>query len=238
LLHKRGIDLEPLTLDVGDYILTPDICVERKSISDLIGSLNTGRLYKQAEAMGRHYKKPILLIEQEQLKGMGSFRSKNDLTQVMPKLQVLTMNFPNLRLIWSPGAHYTSEVFQELKKGKAQPSPDEAMAIQKEAVGEHISTKYSPIPHSFISRMPGIDSRNVYSILNRFNSLQELANAPEKELEETLENSHTAAVLYAGIHSETLTSDTDAATSSKLKSVKALVGKQKKLNFRVRGKGN
>ena len=29
---------------VGDYILTPDICVERKSISDLIGSLNSGRL--------------------------------------------------------------------------------------------------------------------------------------------------------------------------------------------------
>ncbi len=29
--------LEPVTLEVGDYILTPDICVERKSISDLIG---------------------------------------------------------------------------------------------------------------------------------------------------------------------------------------------------------
>jgi ERCC4-type nuclease len=29
--------VEPITLEVGDYILTPDICVERKSISDLIG---------------------------------------------------------------------------------------------------------------------------------------------------------------------------------------------------------
>ena len=29
---------------VGDYILTPDMCVERKSVSDLIGSLNNGRL--------------------------------------------------------------------------------------------------------------------------------------------------------------------------------------------------
>jgi len=72
LVHKRGIDLEPITLDVGDYILTPEICVERKSISDLIGSLNSGRLYKQAEAMGRHYKKPVLLIEQEQSNSVGS----------------------------------------------------------------------------------------------------------------------------------------------------------------------
>ncbi|XP_022786619.1 DNA repair endonuclease XPF-like isoform X3 [Stylophora pistillata] len=44
LIHRRGIDVEPVTLEVGDYILTPDICVERKSVSDLIGSLNSGRL--------------------------------------------------------------------------------------------------------------------------------------------------------------------------------------------------
>jgi len=48
---------------VGDYILTPDICVERKSVSDLIGSLNNGRLYNQAVAMCRHYVRPLLLIE-------------------------------------------------------------------------------------------------------------------------------------------------------------------------------
>ena len=78
LLHKRSIEIDPLTLEVsststslalftcvksiasskcsvvcvdmcialqvGDYILTPDVCVERKSVSDLIGSLNSGRL--------------------------------------------------------------------------------------------------------------------------------------------------------------------------------------------------
>ena len=48
---------------MGDYILTPDICVERKSLSDLIGSLNNGRLYNQAQEMTRHYAKPMLLIE-------------------------------------------------------------------------------------------------------------------------------------------------------------------------------
>lgn len=53
---------------IGDYILTPDICVERKSISDLIGSLNSGRLYTQCIQMTRHYKKAILLIEFDQNK--------------------------------------------------------------------------------------------------------------------------------------------------------------------------
>jgi ERCC4-type nuclease len=35
----------PATLTVGDYILTPEICVERKSIPDLVASFNSGRLY-------------------------------------------------------------------------------------------------------------------------------------------------------------------------------------------------
>ena len=62
LLHKRGIDIEPITLEVGDYILTPDICVERKSISDLIGSLNNGRLYNQATSMTRFYSRLFISI--------------------------------------------------------------------------------------------------------------------------------------------------------------------------------
>lgn len=57
-----------IILQVGDYILTPDVCVERKSLSDLIGSLNSGRLYNQAQAMTRYYKRPILLIEFDQNK--------------------------------------------------------------------------------------------------------------------------------------------------------------------------
>jgi DNA excision repair protein ERCC-4 len=45
LLHASGMVVIPLTLTVGDYILSPDICVERKSIPDLVQSFNNGRLY-------------------------------------------------------------------------------------------------------------------------------------------------------------------------------------------------
>ncbi len=44
MLHLAGMQVVPCTLQVGDYILTPDICVERKSLSDLVQSLNSGRL--------------------------------------------------------------------------------------------------------------------------------------------------------------------------------------------------
>jgi DNA excision repair protein ERCC-4 len=45
LLHASKLVVVPATLTVGDYILTPDICVERKSIPDLVSSFNSGRLY-------------------------------------------------------------------------------------------------------------------------------------------------------------------------------------------------
>ena len=46
-LHEKGLKLDPVTLTVGDFVLTPHICVERKSVSDLFSSLNSGRLYNQ-----------------------------------------------------------------------------------------------------------------------------------------------------------------------------------------------
>jgi len=63
LLHGNSMIIVPCQLTVGDYVLTPDICVERKSVRDLITSLRNGRLYNQAETMLQHYKNPLLLIE-------------------------------------------------------------------------------------------------------------------------------------------------------------------------------
>lgn len=43
-LYKARFDVVPVTLEVADYILSPKICVERKTIADLIGSFANGRL--------------------------------------------------------------------------------------------------------------------------------------------------------------------------------------------------
>ncbi|KAH7904298.1 restriction endonuclease type II-like protein, partial [Hygrophoropsis aurantiaca] len=71
LIHAAGLRVRPATLTVGDYILTPEICVERKSVPDLIASFNSGRLYTQCELMSVHYKTPVLLIEFEEGRAFG-----------------------------------------------------------------------------------------------------------------------------------------------------------------------
>lgn len=44
MLHAAGVEVKPCTLQVGDYVLSPEMCVERKSLSDLVQSFNSGRL--------------------------------------------------------------------------------------------------------------------------------------------------------------------------------------------------
>jgi DNA excision repair protein ERCC-4 len=67
-LHAAGVRVIPATLTVGDYVLTPDVAVERKSVPDLVQSLASGRLYTQCETLSAHYKTPVLLIEFEEHK--------------------------------------------------------------------------------------------------------------------------------------------------------------------------
>lgn len=52
-LHDKGFWIVPMQLNVGDYILTDEICVERKCVStgDLFDSFKTGRLLQQVKNM-------------------------------------------------------------------------------------------------------------------------------------------------------------------------------------------
>lgn len=68
ILYAKGFQVVPETLEVGDYVLTPNTVVERKAVQDLISSLNSGRLHTQAESMIRHYDTSVLLIEFEENK--------------------------------------------------------------------------------------------------------------------------------------------------------------------------
>lgn len=64
VLYKKGFTkMWPLVLQVGDFVLSPRICIERKTPEDLIGSFANGRLYDQVRAMTAYYEKPLLLIE-------------------------------------------------------------------------------------------------------------------------------------------------------------------------------
>lgn len=63
LLKAVGVNIEVKTLPVGDYIVAPEIVVERKSIRDLISSIFDGRLFDQCNRLREHFQHPVILME-------------------------------------------------------------------------------------------------------------------------------------------------------------------------------
>ncbi|XP_071565965.1 DNA repair endonuclease XPF [Temnothorax nylanderi] len=227
ILYTRGIKIEPVTLVVGDYILTPEICVERKSISDLIGSLFSGRLYNQAVSMTRHYAKPMLLIEFDQDKPFcfqGNYSVGRDLknTNVTAKLQLLTLHFPKLKIIWSPSPHATAQLFEELKQGRDQPDSNVAAKIGADDVENKqvMEEKYNSHIQDFIAKLPGVHSKNLHILLNKGESLDHLIKLSEEELKEILGNKNDAELLYKALHEKCQQSDENPGTSKGVSKVR------------------
>ncbi|XP_002918113.1 DNA repair endonuclease XPF [Ailuropoda melanoleuca] len=205
LIHRRGIDIEPVTLEVGDYILTPEMCVERKSISDLIGSLNNGRLYGQCISMSRYYKRPVLLIEFDpgkpfSLTSRGALHQEISSNDVSSKLTLLTLHFPRLRILWCPSPHATAELFEELKQNKPQPDAATAMAVTADSDTLPESEKYNPGPQDFLLRMPGVNAKNCRTLMHHVKNIAELASLSQDKLAGILGNPGNAKQLYDFIH--------------------------------------
>lgn len=128
MLHQHGITIQPETLVIADYILSPDIAVERKSLPDLRQSFRSGHLYNQIESLERIYPKPVLLIEFDssepfELTSSDDLQSgKFGIHDLRSQLALLTKNFPKLRVCWSRSPSQTAQLFLALKRGKLQPN--------------------------------------------------------------------------------------------------------------------
>ncbi|KAK6361095.1 hypothetical protein TWF730_004844 [Orbilia blumenaviensis] len=188
LIHGKGITIVPCSLTVGDYILSPEICVERKSVKDLISSFKDGRLYSQAEAMLAGYQEPVLLIEFDQDKSF-SLEPFSDLSaaaasaqsDLQAKLVLLTLHFPKLRIIWSSSPYQTAEIFEELKKNEHEPDPSKAVSIGL-ADGDDGYSIYAPAPMDILKAIPGINEHNHKQVVLKVDTIMELVNMTEDNL--------------------------------------------------------
>jgi len=195
LLHGRSMVIVPCMLTVGDYILSPNICVERKSIKDLISSFKDGRLYNQAETMQLHYKSPMLLIEFDQNKSftlepfadlsgsLSSMSSSNASSDLQSKLVLLTLAFPKLRIIWSSSPYQTAEIFESLKTQEPEPDPIAAVRIGLEGGQKVEDQSFNREPQDMLRLVPGVTGKNIKSLVVEMGSLREVANASVEELE-------------------------------------------------------
>ncbi|KAJ7062873.1 hypothetical protein C8F01DRAFT_985778 [Mycena amicta] len=197
LLHAANMLVIPATLTVGDYILTPDICVERKSLPDLVSSFNSGRLYTQCELMSVHYKHPVLLIEFEEDKAFslgvvseiksyakptgkyppkaGGSADKDDKPLLQSKLVLLLLSFPRLRIIWASSPHASAEIFADLKANAHEPDPRVAVGVGAEADPE-AGAGVNAAAEELLRCLPGVTAKNVGYVASRVRNVRALCD--------------------------------------------------------------
>jgi DNA excision repair protein ERCC-4 len=150
ILHQGGMRLAPVTLLVGDFVLSNVHCVERKSISDLFGSFASGRLFTQAEQMSKYYACPCLLIEFDPSKSF-CLQNANELgvdiklDSICSKLTLLVLHFPKLRLLWSKSPHETLKLFHELKQNHEEVDVYKAMEVGRAESVEYLLETGEPL---------------------------------------------------------------------------------------------
>lgn len=195
LLHGRAIVIVPCMLTVGDYVLTPTICIERKSVRDLIGSFANGRLFNQVESMMEHYKQPMLLIEFDQnksftLEPFTDFSAPSNTSglaaapDLQSKLVMLTLAFPRLRIIWSSSPYQTAEIFSELKKQQDEPDPLKAVQLGLDPTlqGTDEMRSFNQTSQDMLRALPGVTESIVMTLMLKTESVAELANMTEREI--------------------------------------------------------
>lgn len=63
LVKLAGGSVDFAQLPVGDYIVSAEEVVERKTVSDLLSSIYDGRLYIQCSQLVKHFQKPVILVQ-------------------------------------------------------------------------------------------------------------------------------------------------------------------------------
>ena len=162
--------------------------------------------------MTRYYSKPILLIEFNQNKQFHlqrNFIMTSDAAasasnhEIMSKLQLLTIHFPKLKLVWSPSPYATAQLFEELKQGKQDPDPEVTIKIgTDEASGgiDNFVDKINPNIYDFLIRLPGINTKNIQRVMTKCKNMKDLLKKSEEELDEILVNKHHAKMLWEILH--------------------------------------
>ncbi|UPR03543.1 DNA repair endonuclease XPF [Chloropicon primus] len=204
VLHAYGFQISPCTLEVGDYILSPEICVERKAIPDLIQSFGSGRLFQQAKAMAKHYRYPVLLIEFSgdkafALQGPDDWSSGSDISQraLGSKLSLLAIHVPKLRIIWSRSTQATADIFAQLKSNQEEPRFEDAQQIGiPEDPHLRSNNNVNQAALDVLQKLPGVTQTNWRQLASKAKTLSRIAAMSEEELRKVMNSSKGAKALF------------------------------------------
>ena len=171
-LMKKGIFIEPKQLDVGDYILSSRIGIERKNVDDYLESLIEGKLFKQISNLREIYSRPVLILE-----GEGLLTKRNiSHNAIFGSLALINVDF-GVPIISTKNASETADLLIIMAK-KEQREDNKTIAFRKEKKAIPLSDKQQFV----VEGLPNVSAILAKRLLDHFGTIRDIINASEKEL--------------------------------------------------------
>ncbi|MEM5793400.1 MAG: ERCC4 domain-containing protein [Candidatus Aenigmatarchaeota archaeon] len=172
LMRSMGGNVKTVNLEVGDYICSDRVCVERKTANDFINSIIDGRLFSQLEELKDNFEKPIIIVE-----GNNFRESMND-NAIKSALASIILDY-EVPIIMSRGTEDTAKIIYWLAR-REQTQSQRPIGIK----GKKKPKDIKKLQEHIISGFPGVSTKISARILKRFKTIKSFANATEQELRE------------------------------------------------------
>jgi DNA excision repair protein ERCC-4 len=183
LLKNMGVFVDYKQLSVGDYIVSSETVIERKTIYDLINSVYDGRLFVQCSDLINHYSKPLLIIEGN-IADLDS-REKMDPNSklIVDKIRIaydtlikIALDF-KVPILYTPSIYYTAELLIHLASNRIKDKNDGPLLKKiKKSNPFYIQQLY------VLTSLPGIGTKLATRLLDKFQSPKNVLNASIAEL--------------------------------------------------------
>jgi len=183
-LSDYGFQIEVKRLKIGDYVISPDTTIERKTSRDFCLSILDGRLFSQAYRLARYSVNPIIIIEGANgnpiIISEGANLTANHGIAIRPpavKGALITLaqtfHLPILRTVdEADSAWYMHQLASQRKRVGQRQGPLSAYTPKSQ------QTKKEYV----LRALPGIGTQTARKLLSQFGSVTNVINASEKEL--------------------------------------------------------
>lgn len=172
-LSEMEIDVKVQAMAVGDYQVSDEVVIERKTAKDFVDSIVDKRLFKQARSLMEEFKRPLLILEGDDL-----YNGMINPNAIRGSIASIALDF-GISIIPTRNAQDTAAM---IKRIAIREQSGEKTPIQ-------IRTDKKPVnlweqQLFIIESLPNIGPVNAKNLLEHFGTVANIINASESQLQE------------------------------------------------------
>lgn len=187
ILRRSGLVVDFAQLIVGDYVVSPDTAVERKTVNDLVHSIYDGRLYVQCAQLVKHYPKPVVIVQGDLAKlaeipdDIEDEKKREKMAERLPlafdALATVAIEF-RIPVLHAPDAEHTAVLLGTLAAKGLQNGVTSGPLLKKIRKENPMYLQQLHV----LSSVPGVGDKLAARMLEKFKTPQRALNASAAEL--------------------------------------------------------